>query len=57
LSSMHESGRRLEDLTGIAAILTYPIEDLDEEVGGQENGADDDDEPNRRNDVHEDIDF
>ena len=57
LSSMHESGRRLEDLTGIAAILTYPIEDLDEEVGGGGNGADDDDEPNGRNDVHEDIDF
>ncbi|KAI6798983.1 hypothetical protein KC332_g765 [Hortaea werneckii] len=32
-SSMHESGKRLEGLGGIAAILTYPIEDLDEEVG------------------------
>jgi protein pelota len=31
-SSMHESGKRLEGLGGIAAILTYPIEDLDEEV-------------------------
>jgi protein pelota len=30
LSSMHESGKRLEGLGGIAAILTYPIEDLDE---------------------------
>lgn len=33
LSSMHESGKRLEGLGGIAAILTYPIEDLDQEVG------------------------
>ncbi|KAI6868076.1 hypothetical protein KC318_g18132, partial [Hortaea werneckii] len=32
-SSMHESGKRLEGLGGIAAILTYPIDDLDEEVG------------------------
>ncbi|KAK3073460.1 Translation factor pelota [Teratosphaeriaceae sp. CCFEE 6253] len=30
LSSMHESGKRLESLGGIAVILTYPIEDLDE---------------------------
>lgn len=28
LSSDHESGKRLEGLGGIAAILTYPIEDL-----------------------------
>nr|POE63025.1 protein dom34 [Quercus suber] len=32
LSSMHESGRRLEGLGGVAVILTWPIEDLDEEV-------------------------
>jgi len=43
LSSEHQSGKRLEDLSGIAAILTYPIEDLDEEVnvnvdGDGENG-------------------
>jgi len=30
LSSDHESGRRLEGLGGIAAILTFPLEDLDE---------------------------
>lgn len=30
LSSDHESGKRLEGLGGIAAILTYPIFDLDE---------------------------
>ncbi|KAL2131089.1 hypothetical protein VTI74DRAFT_5563 [Chaetomium olivicolor] len=31
LSSDHESGKRLEALGGIAAILTYPIFDLDED--------------------------
>ncbi|KAL2142837.1 hypothetical protein VTI28DRAFT_668 [Corynascus sepedonium] len=31
LSSDHESGKRLESLGGIAAILTYPIFDLDED--------------------------
>jgi protein pelota len=54
---MHESGRRLEDLTGIAAILTYAIEDLDEEVGGDEEVAEEH-VPNGRNFVpDEDIDF
>lgn len=43
LSSMHESGKRLEGLSGIAAILTYPIEDLDEEVGEPEGGIELDD--------------
>lgn len=38
LSSMHESGKRLESLGGIAVILTYPIEDLDEMVEGGEDG-------------------
>ena len=31
LSSEHESGRRLEALGGIAAILTFPLDDLDED--------------------------
>ena len=31
LSSEHESGKRLEGLGGIAAILTFPLEDLDDE--------------------------
>lgn len=31
LSSEHESGKRLDGLGGIAAILTYPLEDLDED--------------------------
>lgn len=31
LSSAHESGKRLEALGGVAALLTYPILDLDEE--------------------------
>lgn len=57
LSSMHESGKRLEDLSGIAAILTYPIEDLDEEVGAQEDEAAEE-QPNGRNGApDEDIDF
>ena len=41
LSSMHESGKRLEGLGGIAAILTYPIEDLDEEAVADEDGTED----------------
>ncbi|KAK4151538.1 hypothetical protein C8A00DRAFT_17044 [Chaetomidium leptoderma] len=40
LSSDHESGKRLEALGGIAAILTYPIFDLDED--DEEEGAVDD---------------
>ncbi|GAB7363240.1 hypothetical protein MBLNU230_g3522t1 [Neophaeotheca triangularis] len=39
LSSMHESGKRLEDLGGIAVIMTYPIEELDEEVGGEDDAG------------------
>ena len=31
LSADHESGRRLEGLSGIAAILTYPVEELEDE--------------------------
>jgi protein pelota len=31
LSEVHESGRRLEMLSGVAAILTFPLWDLDEE--------------------------
>ena len=36
LSSMHESGKRLEGVGGIAVILTYPIEDLDDEEEGEQ---------------------
>lgn len=36
LSSLHESGKRLEGLGGVAAILTYPLEDLDEEDDDEE---------------------
>lgn len=36
LSSEHESGKRLEGLGGIAAILTFPLEDLDDEVEDEE---------------------
>jgi protein pelota len=43
LSSDHESGKRLEGLGGIAAILTFPLDDLDEgeedeDVSGAANG-------------------
>jgi len=42
LSSDHESGKRLEGLGGIAAILTFPLDDLDddEEDDDVPNGAD-----------------
>ncbi|KAI9838885.1 MAG: hypothetical protein M1819_004093 [Sarea resinae] len=40
LSSEHESGKRLEDLGGVAAILTFPLQELDED----ETGDGDDDE-------------
>ncbi|KAJ4364097.1 Translation factor pelota [Neocucurbitaria cava] len=40
LSSQHESGKRLEALGNVAAILTFPLEDLDEDdddpVGGED---------------------
>lgn len=42
LSSEHESGKKLEGLGGIAAILTFPLNDLDEGDEGEEdhiNGA------------------
>ncbi|KAK9423816.1 putative Protein DOM34-like protein [Seiridium unicorne] len=38
LSSDHESGQRLDALGGVAAILTYPIHDLDEEDEGDADG-------------------
>lgn len=31
LSSLHESGKQLQQVSGIAAILRYPLPDLDEE--------------------------
>ncbi|KAK5292472.1 Translation factor pelota, partial [Cryomyces antarcticus] len=39
-SSEHESGKRLEGLGNIAAILTFPLEDLDDEAAEGENGQD-----------------
>ena len=39
LSSLHASGKRLEGLGGVAAILTYPLEDLDEEGEGEGEGG------------------
>ena len=64
LSSMHESGKRLEGLGGIAAILTYPIEDLGDGGNEEDDGIDDfddlrDDEHANgiegRSEAHEDI--
>ncbi|TKA81166.1 hypothetical protein B0A49_01879 [Cryomyces minteri] len=43
-SSEHESGKRLEGLGNIAAILTFPLEDLDDEAAEGENGQGDLDE-------------
>lgn len=64
LSSMHESGKRLEGLGGVAAILTYPIEDLDQEAIIPEEGGvdlDEDDTPTNgiegRRGFEEEIDF
>ncbi|MCJ1476239.1 Translation factor pelota [Lambiella insularis] len=39
LSSEHESGKRLEGLGGIAAILTFPLEDLGDEDEEEEEGG------------------
>ena len=44
LSSMHESGKRLDGLGGLAVILTFPIEDLgDDADDGEDDGIDADD--------------
>ena len=47
LSSDHESGQRLDALGGIAAILTYPMHDLDDELDEDDDNAaqGDDDAP------------
>ncbi|KAK3986975.1 protein pelota [Cladorrhinum sp. PSN332] len=39
LSSDHESGQRLDALGGIAAMLTYPLYDLDEDEEEEEDAA------------------
>jgi protein pelota len=39
LSEAHESGKRLETLGGVAAILTFPLFDLDEDDEDGNNGA------------------
>lgn len=41
-SSIHESGKQLDQLTGVAAILKFPLPELesdDEGEGGQPEGA------------------
>jgi protein pelota len=65
LSSMHESGKRLESLGGIAVIMTYPIEDLDELAGDDDAQEQDEEEvangsarPNGTTDItHDDEDI
>ena len=39
VSSEHESGKRLEGLGGVAAILTYPLFDLDESEAEEDEGG------------------
>lgn len=41
-SSIHESGKQLDQLTGVAAILNFPLPELesdDEEEGNEGEGA------------------
>lgn len=62
LSSAHESGKVLEGLGDVGAILTFPLLDLDEEEEERVmNGADGDELPpppmNRRLEEEEEIDF
>ena len=54
LSSMHESGKGLEALGGVAVILTYPIEDLDEVVQVDEEQEEEEDSAGMNDDpAHE----
>lgn len=39
LSSVHESGRRLDGLGGVAAILSFPLAELDEDEEGVGEGG------------------
>lgn len=39
-SSMHISGEQLSQLTGIAAILRFPVEGIDEEAFEDDNALD-----------------
>ena len=39
MSGTHESGRALEGLGGVAAILTFPLEDLEDEEEGEGSGG------------------
>lgn len=49
-SDQTESGKRLQELSGVAAILTYPLQDLevdDEDEDEDDNDADADQAPGR----------
>lgn len=58
LSSAHESGKKLEGLGDIGAILTFPLPDLDEDDDVAENGVSEEvngQDHDRMNDPVEDI--
>jgi protein pelota len=57
-SSMHVSGHQLAELTGVAAILRFPIPGLDddEDKDGDDDDDDDDDEKEDKNDSDQDDD-
>ena len=40
---MHESGKQLQQVSGVAAILRYPLPDLDEESEDEESDSDESD--------------
>ena len=43
-SSMHVSGEQLDNLTGVCAILRFPMQELDEDSDGDSDDEDDDDD-------------
>jgi protein pelota len=42
-SSMHLSGTQLKNLSGVAAVLRFPMPEIDEEVPVDQEGEDSDD--------------
>jgi len=57
-SSMHVSGQQLHQVSGVAAILRYPLPEIEEEVSEEDDDDDDDEEdepfdPDRR--IREDM--
>jgi len=52
LSSMHESGKQLQQVSGVAAILRYPLPDLDEESEDEESDSDESDHEKTEAELH-----